>query len=339
MGIIVVVLAIAAVACGTWALRMRALLARARAERAHALRRRDEAERATRTKSRFVAGLTHELRTPLTAVIGFSELLREGRAGPVTAAQREQLGIVHSSAGHLLSLIDEVLDSAGIEAGHIRLDPEPVRPAVVGAECVAALSQMARERGVLLELASGDPGTALLDPARLRQVIINFLSNAIKFTDAGGHVSLALARERSRLVIAVADTGIGIAPEDRERVFDEFVRIGGRDRAGSGLGLALTRQIVRAQGGDVGVRSQLGAGSTFTAWLPWVDAATAPAHSEADWQAAVAALGLSDLAGPDDTPEWPSAPRPRRFRPRRERPAPAPADESSRAPNARAGRP
>lgn len=339
MGIIVVVLAIAAAACGAWALRLRALLARARAERTQALRRREEAEQATRSKSRFIAGLTHELRTPLTAVIGFSELLRDGRAGPVTSAQREQLGIVHSSAGHLLSLIDEVLDSAGIEAGHIRLDPQPVRPAAIGAECVAALSQMAAERGITLELATGEASAALLDPSRLRQVIVNFLSNAIKFTDAGGQVSLALTRTRGRLVIAVADTGIGIAPEDRERVFDEFVRIGGRDRAGSGLGLALTREIVRAQGGDVDVRSQPGVGSTFTAWLPWVEADTAPAHSESKWQAAVAALGLTDVEEPGGAPAWPRPPRQRRFRPRRERPAPAPADDASPSSSARAGRP
>ena len=331
---------IVAVACGLWALRLRVLLARLRSCDAASTRRHDEAERATRSTRRFVAGVTHELRTPLTAVIGFSELLHDGRAGPVNRSQREYLGVVRSSAGHLLTLIDEVLDSASVEAGHIRLDPEPVSPAALAATFLTPLEHVAAQRGVELAYRPEDLGTALLDPARLRQVIVNLLSNAIKFTDAGGRVTLSLARRRERLLVSVTDTGIGIDDADRGRIFDAFVRLGGRDRAGSGLGLALTRQIVHAQGGDVGVESEAGVGSTFTAWLPWVEAGTAPAHSEAGWQAVVAAMGIGEPADDAAAPLGrPGALPPRRFRPRGAPRAPDAADGASRSASARAGRP
>lgn len=325
-------------ASGLWALRARQLLGRARVDGERLAERRAQAERASRAKSRSVAGATHELRTPLTAVIGFTELVREGRAGPVTHRQQEYLGVVRASAGHLLELVDDVLDAASIEAGHMRLDPQPVAPDAVAGECVAALAHLAAERGVTLEYRPRDVGMALLDAARLRQVIVNFLSNAIKFTDAGGRATLSVTRRDGRLFVAVSDTGIGIADGDRSRIFDEFVRLGGRagGRPGSGLGLALTRQIVHAQGGGVGVESRLGVGSTFTAWLPWVQAGFAPGHSESAWHEVVVGMGLGESVPPSAAAV---AGRRRRFRPRRGVTAPAPADAASRSANAPAGHP
>jgi signal transduction histidine kinase len=241
-----------------------------------------EAERATEAKTRFVAKMSHELRTPLNAVIGFSELMHTGRTGPLSKRQREFLGIIRASADHLLTLLNEVLDLSKIESGHLRLDPEAIDPVVIASECVSSMRWAAADRRIRLEYEAAAVGPVSLDPSRLRQVILNFLSNAIKFSGAGGQVTLTLARDGDRLLVAVADTGVGIAPEDRRRIFDEFVQVGASAHSGSGLGLAVTRQIVEAQGGEVSVTSRLGFGSTFYAWLPWVPAAptAAPADPE-----------------------------------------------------------
>ncbi len=227
---------------------------------------------ATEAKSRFVASMAHELRTPLSAVMGFSELMQAGRAGHVNATQAEYLGIVRSSAGHLLALINEALDLATVEAGQLKLRPEPCEPALVARECVSAVRSLADARDVLIELDAPNLGQAWLDPPRLRQVILNFLSNAIKFSHPGGRVAVRLGRDGARLTIAVSDDGIGIAPADQARVFEEFVQLGDRTAAGSGLGLAVTQRIVQAQGGGVSVVSRPAEGSTFTAWLPWIAA-------------------------------------------------------------------
>jgi signal transduction histidine kinase len=270
--------AIAGAAAACLLLLIRALKGWRGLDRANAaLRRRNQRiEHATEAKTRFVANMSHELRTPLNAVIGFTELMHEGRTGPVSKRQREYLGIVRASAAHLLTLINEVLDLSRIEAGHIRLDPEAVEPAVVATECVSAMRWLAHDSRVRLQYAPVAVGAISLDPARLRQVILNYLSNAIKFTGAGGRVDLRLAHDGERLSVEVTDTGVGLSTEDQGRVFDEFVQVAGRARGGSGLGLAVTRQIVEAQGGEVGVTSQLGFGSTFYARLPSMPAEASP---------------------------------------------------------------
>jgi signal transduction histidine kinase len=227
-----------------------------------------EVERATEAKTRFVTNMSHELRTPLNAVIGFSELMHEGRSGTVSETQREQLGIIRDSADYLLTLINEVLDMSRVEAGHIRLDPRPIEPAVVASECVRALRWLADENGVRIEFDPAPVGMARLDPGRFRQVILNFLSNALKFTRAGGTVSLRLSRPGGSVLVEVEDSGPGIPTEDRDRIFEEFVQLSDRRREGTGLGLAVTKLIVEAQGGEVGVRSTVGVGSTFYALLP-----------------------------------------------------------------------
>ena len=245
--------------------------------------RNDQLRGATEAKSRFVASMAHELRTPLSAVLGFSELMQVGRAGPMNETQTEYLGIVRSSADHLLLLINDALDLATVEAGQLTLRPEAIDPALVARECVEAVRWLADARDVRVAFAAEDRGRVSLDPGRLRQVILNLLSNAIKFSDAGGRVTVRLAREDGRLTISVSDEGIGIPPADLERVFDEFVQLGDGDHAGSGLGLAVTREIVQAQGGEVGVWSRVGAGSTFTAWLPWRSPQVSrPAQAEGD---------------------------------------------------------
>jgi signal transduction histidine kinase len=319
-------LGVACVVSVGWALRSRRELAALRV-------RQVETERVSRARTRTVAAVAHDLRTPLTALIGFTELLLEGRAGALNARQDEYLGVVRSSAGHLLTLVDETLDTASIEAGHVSLRPRPVDPGVVAAECVAALAPLAAGRRVVLDHRRAPLGPALLDAARLRQVIDNLVGNAIKFTEPGGRVVVSLTRSGGRLIVAVADTGIGIAAADRERIFEEFVRLRDGRRAGNGLGLAVTRQIVTAQGGGVDVDAAPGQGSTFTAWLPWVEVtAEDRARLQADDPVAPdpfgAGAGLGYGAG-----------RGRRFSPRGGRRAPGRADAASPAASARAARP
>ncbi|HEY2438606.1 MAG TPA: HAMP domain-containing sensor histidine kinase [Solirubrobacteraceae bacterium] len=288
-------------------------LARANAALAE---RNETIEEATAAKTRFVANMSHELRTPLNAVIGFSELMHTGRTGPLSKRQREFLGIIRASADHLLTLINEVLDLSKIESGHMRLDPEAIDPVVVASECVSSMRWLAADRRIRLEFEPAALGPLSLDPARLRQVVLNYLSNAIKFTSAGGTVTLTVARDGDRLLVAVADTGVGIASEDQPRVFDEFVQVGSSAHPGSGLGLAVTRQIVEAQGGQVSVTSRLGFGSTFYAWLPWVPAAAMAAEpgepSQPSQPSPPAQVGHTDRA-PDGDDEARS-PDPERVR-------------------------
>jgi signal transduction histidine kinase len=247
----------------------------------HALRRRNhELEAASDAKTRFVANMSHEIRNPLNAVLGFTELMRDGRAGPLADPQREHLEIIHGSARHLLALINETLDLKRIEAGHVRLEPEPLEPAAIAAGCASSLATLSAQRGIHVELDPRPVGTLMLDPVRLRQVILNYLSNAIKFSPTGGRVTVVVRHQADRLLLEVSDSGPGVDAADQDRVFDEFFQLPGRDRTGSGLGLAVTKLIVEAQGGEVGVHSIVGLGSTFYASIP---AALVPLPSPALW--------------------------------------------------------
>ncbi|MGI8506538.1 MAG: sensor histidine kinase [Solirubrobacteraceae bacterium] len=261
---------------------MRLLRNRELARRNRELEQRNrELELASEAKNRFVATLSHELRTPLNAVIGFSELLHEGRLGPLSDSHHEHIGIIRSSAEHLLALLNETLDMAQIEAGHIRIAPEEVRPAAIAAECVASLRQQSAEQAIEVHLDARAGGAVVLDPARLRQVILNYVANAIKFAGPGGAVAIGIECRGDRLRVEVSDTGAGIDHADQDRVFQEFVALPGTRRTGSGLGLAITKRIVEAQGGEVGVRSAPGRGSTFYASLPAPAPVPAPAPAPA----------------------------------------------------------
>jgi signal transduction histidine kinase len=227
-----------------------------------------ELEAASQAKTRFVANLSHELRNPLSAVVGYSELMASGRFGRLDGRQREHLGVIRESGEHLASLVEELLDMAQVETGHLRLEGAPIDPAAVIRGCVAALQTMAARRELRLEIDAPASGLVMLDPTRLRQVVLNFVSNAIKFSPQGGTVVVALRRQTGGVRVEVSDAGPGLSVRDQTRVFDEFFQVPGLERSGTGLGLAVTRLIVEAQGGHVEVRSQLGAGSTFSAWLP-----------------------------------------------------------------------
>lgn len=191
-----------------------------------------------------------------------------GRCGPLGERAQGHVSIVRDSAGHMLNLIDELLDVSRIEAGQLRLETAPVDPAVIARGCVAALQTTAERRQIQIALDAPGYGLVLLDPTRLRQMVLNYLSNAIKFSPDGSVVALRLLRERDGLRVEVTDAGPGLSLADQSRVFEEFFQVEGTERSGTGLGLAVTRVIVEAQGGHVGLRSRPGHGSTFLAWLP-----------------------------------------------------------------------
>jgi PAS domain S-box-containing protein len=227
---------------------------------------------ASRMKSEFLANMSHELRTPLNSIIGFSELLHDEEVGD-PADQKEFLGNILASGRHLLRLINDVLDLSKVEAGKIELRPEPVEPATVLTEVIAIIHESAAARGVRLTTTLDESlGQVIVDPARLKQVLYNYLSNAIKFTPANGTVEARiLAVSADRFQIEVEDSGIGIAQEDLPRLFVEFEQLDAgatKRHGGTGLGLALTKRIVEAQGGDVSVTSVVGRGSIFRASLP-----------------------------------------------------------------------
>ena len=233
---------------------------------------RDEAERANRAKSEFLAVMSHELRTPLNAIGGYAELMEMGIRGPVTPQQREDLRRVQTSQRHLLGLINEVLNYAKLETGTVHFDivDVRVRDALSGAE--ALVSPQAQAKSLELVVHPCSPRLAArADSEKLRQILVNLLSNAVKFTDAGGRVELSCNEHDDRVEILVRDTGIGIAGDQLERIFEPFVQVRAdltRTAEGTGLGLAISRDLARGMNGDLTVSSAPGKGSTFTLTLP-----------------------------------------------------------------------
>ncbi len=234
----------------------------------HAL---EAARSATVAKSRFLASVSHELRTPLNGIIGFSELLHDGKLGPVTEDQVDVLGDILNSSRHLLQLINDVLDLSKVEAGRMEFHPEHCRIDRLAHEVRDVVRPLADKKGLHLALEIRSALTAYIDPGRFKQVLYNYLSNAVKFTPQGGSVILRIAPEGDKAFrLEVEDTGIGIGADEVPRLFQEFSQLPNSRQAdqGTGLGLALTRHIVEAQGGTVAVRSEPGRGSVFSATLP-----------------------------------------------------------------------
>ena len=230
-----------------------------------------ELEAASRHKSEFLANMSHELRTPLNAIIGFSQVLRDEMVGAVNEKQAEYLDDIISSGNHLLSLINDVLDLSKVEAGQVELEVHPFSLREALERGVVMVRERATEDGVRLAFVA-DPEVDVVDgdERRIKQVIFNLLSNAVKFTPAGGEVDVSATRANGEVRVSVADTGPGIAPEDQERIFEEFQQseTGVGLREGTGLGLALSKRYVELHGGRIWVESEVGRGSTFTFALP-----------------------------------------------------------------------
>lgn len=236
-----------------------------------------EAREATRAKNDFISGIAHELRTPLAAIRMFTDLMRKDEKDPLSPAQESTIDDISASVTHLMDLLNDTMDIARVESGQLPLRPERVSAVALAIGVVDGVQPIAVQRGIELTLdADARIGEVFIDPARLRQVLINFLSNALKYTESGGTVSVRVSRHGpSSFVIAVEDTGIGMSEGEADRVFTGTSRSASpvRDEDSTrGLGLALTRRIVEAMGGHVGVETTLGEGSTFYAVLPKVNA-------------------------------------------------------------------
>jgi len=233
---------------------------------------RRSADEANRTKAEFLAVMSHELRTPLNAIGGYTELLSLGIRGPVSETQREDLERIRRSQRHLLGLIEDVLSFSRIDAGRVEFHLEPMPLGEVLADAAGMIAPQAAEARVTCDVEPCPPdAVAYADREKVRQIVLNLLSNAMKYTPEGGHVAVTCGVASDRAWVRVADTGIGIPPEQQEEVFEPFVQL---DRSltrrfgGTGLGLAISRDFARGLGGELTLLSDVGAGSTFTLWLP-----------------------------------------------------------------------
>jgi signal transduction histidine kinase len=228
-------------------------------------------EAASRHKSEFLANMSHELRTPLNAIIGFSEILAERMFGDINEKQTEYLQDILESGRHLLSLINDILDLSKIEAGRMELEltefdlPQAIDNALI------LVRERASRRGIRLG-STIDPRLGMIggDERKVKQVLLNLLSNALKFTPEGGRIDVGASPHDQVAEVSVTDTGVGIAPDDQEAVFEEFRQVGTADKKaeGTGLGLALSRKFIELHGGRIWVKSAVGVGSTFTFTLP-----------------------------------------------------------------------
>ena len=231
-----------------------------------------ELEITSQHKSQFLANMSHELRTPLNAIIGFSEVLLEKMFGDLNDKQEEYLNDIFTSGEHLLDLINDVLDLSKIEAGMLGIELEPVDIRKLLQGSLVVVRERALAHGIELKLAvTDDIGTITADERKVKQVIFNLLSNAMKFTPDKGEVGIRARMTDGVVEIAVWDTGVGIAEEDQQRIFEEFQQAeqGLTDKTeGTGLGLALTKKLVILHGGRIWVESDQGDGSTFIFTLP-----------------------------------------------------------------------
>ena len=243
-------------------------LARQNAE----LRQQNESlKHADRMKNEFLASISHELRTPLNAVIGFSELLLEGMAGELQPGQVEYIADIRRAGEHLLGMITDILDLAKFGAGRLNFDIRPMDLLGTIQEAEEIARPLALRKGHAFEVRSDGPVPCLGDPQRIRQVALNLISNAVKFTPKGGRITVTVRRAGDAAELVVEDTGIGIDPEHHHLIFEMFRQVDGsstRGYPGTGVGLALVKRFTEAMGGTVLLRSRLGEGATFTLRFP-----------------------------------------------------------------------
>jgi cell cycle sensor histidine kinase DivJ len=243
------------------------------------------AEQADASKSRFLATMSHELRTPLNAIIGFSEMIVQEDVLMVDAIRRKEYAqLINDSGQHLLSVVNDILDMSKMDSGNFELAPEPFAPRAALLNCCNLLALKARENGIdLVSRAPDDLPVITGDPRAFKQIVLNLVANAIKFSERGGTVTVSAAVEASRLVLRVTDTGVGIAADDLKRIGDPFFQAGKtyqRRHEGTGLGLSIVKSLVGMHGGEMTMQSKLNEGTTVTIALPLVF--TPPAVREPD---------------------------------------------------------
>ena len=234
---------------------------------------RTAAEQADASKTRFLATMSHELRTPLNAIIGFSEMIVQEDVLMIDAARRKEYAqLINDSGQHLLSVVNGILDMSKMESGNFEISPEPFAPRAALINCCNLLALKARENGIdLVTRAPDDLPVMTGDPRAFKQIVLNLVANAIKFTERGGTVTVSAAVEGSRLVLRVADTGVGIAADDLKRIGDPFFQAGKtyqRRHEGTGLGLSIVKSLVALHAGEMSVQSKLDEGTTVTVALP-----------------------------------------------------------------------
>ena len=233
---------------------------------------REEAERANAAKSRFLATMSHELRTPLNAIIGFSEMLANEEMMQLDKARRREYAtLIGESGHHLLSVVNGILDMSKIETGNFEITPEPFAPAPVVGGCCDLMALRAAESGIDIVCSVSDLPDMVADKRAVKQILINLLSNAIKFTRRGGKVTVTGERDGAHVLFTVKDTGVGIAEDDLRHVGDPFFQVRtayDRTHDGTGLGLSIVKGLVDLHGGEVSIRSQLGAGTAVMVRLP-----------------------------------------------------------------------
>jgi signal transduction histidine kinase len=236
----------------------------------------EQLRHASRVQSDLLANVSHELRTPLTAILGFSEILLSGLDGPLNPRQVEDATTIQANGQRLLLLVDDLIDIAAIGADRLELQARPIDSASALAQVVGEIRPLAGQKGIALTLdVPARPIEIQADPQRFHEMVLNLLSNAVKFTPSGGTVRVqstdATADEtadRPMFTIEVIDSGIGIAGENHERIFEKFQRLSGPEVAGTGLGLAISRQLATLHGGSLTVSSTPGLGSRFILRLP-----------------------------------------------------------------------
>jgi signal transduction histidine kinase len=228
-------------------------------------------ERANRLKSEFLASMSHELRTPLHTIIGFSELLTEELEGPLNEKQKRFLGHILQDSRHLLELINDILDLSKIEAGRLELQKEQIDFAGCLEDVIATMTQQASAKNIKVEVRNQFRGSLHADRLRVKEILYNLLSNALKFTPDGGQVWVETLVRGHQLHVTVGDTGIGVQPEEHQSIFEKFYQVGSTTkgtREGTGLGLAITRKLVELHGGHIWLESRSGEGSRFSFTLP-----------------------------------------------------------------------
>ena len=229
-----------------------------------------ELERASKFKDQFLSTMSHELRTPLNAVLGFSELLTEERYGTLNERQQRFLKHIHTGGKHLLTLINDILDLSKIEAGRLELSIETVPVKRSFAEVLDTMRPLADKKSQILSQRASPEMTVQADPTRFKQILMNLVANAVKFTPEGGTIELQADQLAESIRVGVRDSGPGIPPDEQKRIFEAFYRMGSTEKAieGTGLGLAITRRLVELHGGQLGIESEVGQGSCFHFSLP-----------------------------------------------------------------------